>query len=232
VSQGRPSDWPVLFDIAVQILQHVESQIGFAPSWSFGGGTALMLQIDHRESHDIDLFLDDPQILPFLNPETQAIKLSRRPDSYSVEGTSVLKLAYQEFGEIDFICCASITDHPTQTQPVQGLDVALETPAEIIAKKVYYRGWSFQPRDMFDLAAVAEHYGANYAVDALARSGRSACEKALGVIEKATPAFVESINAQLMVRESTRHLIRQAQDTSRKLLEQALAEAIPDTGEN
>jgi hypothetical protein len=22
-----------------------------------------MLQIDHRESHDIDLFLDDPQIL-------------------------------------------------------------------------------------------------------------------------------------------------------------------------
>lgn len=30
-----------------------------------------MLQIDHRESDDIDIFLDDPQVLPFLNPETQ-----------------------------------------------------------------------------------------------------------------------------------------------------------------
>ncbi|MEI9852257.1 MAG: nucleotidyl transferase AbiEii/AbiGii toxin family protein [Sphingomonas sp.] len=60
MADGRPSEWPTLFDIAVQILRHVEAQIGFAPSWSFGGGTALMLQIDHRESHDIDLFFDDP----------------------------------------------------------------------------------------------------------------------------------------------------------------------------
>lgn len=44
--------------------------------WSFGGGTALMLQIAHRESHDIDLFIDDPQILPFLNPETQCFDLA------------------------------------------------------------------------------------------------------------------------------------------------------------
>jgi len=29
-------------------------------SWTFGGGTALMLQIDHRESFDVDIFLDDP----------------------------------------------------------------------------------------------------------------------------------------------------------------------------
>jgi hypothetical protein len=82
---------------------------------------------------------------------------------------------------------------------VRGHSVALETPAEIIAKKAYYRGWTFQPRDMFDLAAVAEHYGSAYAVAALKQAGHDACANALGVIEKATPAFVQSINAQLMV---------------------------------
>jgi hypothetical protein len=60
------SQWPQLFDLAVDILDRFREAQGHTPGWSFGGGTALMLQIDHRESHDIDIFLDDPQILPFL----------------------------------------------------------------------------------------------------------------------------------------------------------------------
>lgn len=223
MAAGRPSEWPVLFDIAAKILRHAEATVGFAPAWSFGGGTALMLQIDHRESHDIDLFLDDPQLLPFLNPETQEIDLIRRPDSYSADGTTVLKLVYKEIGEIDFICCADITTAPTTPQNVQGVAVQLETPAEIVAKKVHYRGWNFQPRDMFDMAAVAEHCGTDYVIDAVTQSGRAACEQALGVIERATPAFVQSINAQLLVREPMRHLVAHAQDISRDLLRHALA---------
>jgi len=89
-----------------------------------------MLQIDHRESHDIDLFLDDPQLLPYLNPETQEIELERRPDSYSVEGMMVLKLAYRDIGEIDFIACADITNSPATMTTVRGKSVAMETPAE------------------------------------------------------------------------------------------------------
>src|SRR3546814_12126929 len=77
-----------------------------------------MLQIDHRESHDIDLFLDDPQILPFLNPETQGIKLDHAPDSYQA-GTDMLKLAYHDLGEIDFICCDSIIPDPTRAHDVR-----------------------------------------------------------------------------------------------------------------
>src|SRR5690606_32176314 len=195
----RPSEWPALFDIAVQILDYAQAQIGFAPLWSFGGGTALMLQIDHRESHDIDLFLGDPQLLPYLNPETQAIPLARRPDSYSTEGTTVLKLAYKRTGEIDFIACADITDQPTETQDVRGHNVALETPAEIIAKKVYYRGWAIQPRDMFDIAAVAAHCGNDYAIAALQQAGRDKCETTLKMVEKLTPEFVQAINGQLLV---------------------------------
>ena len=167
----------------IDILDHFQQANNFKPSWSFGGGTALMLTIDHRESHDIDIFLDDAQVLPYLNPETQGYALLQRPDSYQTDGTRALKLAYQDIGEIDFICCSSILDDPFERRDVRGCSVALETPAEIIAKKVYFRGSSFQPRDMFDLAAVTEHYGYDYAVSALRQCGTDRCAAALGVIE-------------------------------------------------
>ncbi len=220
--QGRPSQWPALFDAACKILRHFEAQNGFMPAWSFGGGTALMIQIDHRESHDVDLFLDDPQLLPFLNPQTQGMKLERRPDSYS-NTANILKLAYRDLGEIDLICCASITDAPSSVRDVEGHETALETPGEIIAKKVFYRGWNFQPRDMFDLAAVAEHSGADYLINALQQCGSDKCETAMRIVDKATPAFVESINKQLIVRDTNRHLIEEAQSISRTILERTLA---------
>jgi len=195
------------------------------PDWSFGGGTALMLQIDHRESHNIDLFLDDPQILPYLNPETQGIPLERRPNSYDSDGASALKLAFLGIGEIDFICAPAITAEPTLSTDVRGRAVALETPAEIIAQKVHFRGWNFQPRDMFDLAAVAEHSGTDYVIAALRQCGLARCQTTLDMVEKTTPAAVEAINAQLMVRDTTRHLINRAQDISHDLLRRTIEQA-------
>jgi hypothetical protein len=194
------------------------------PRWSFGGGTALMLQIDHRESHDIDLFLDDPQILPFLNPETQDIPLHRMPDSYNGDGSRTLKLAYMDLGEIDFICAPSITYDPVRVSEVRGRALALETPAEIVAKKVYFRGGSFQPRDMFDLAAVVAQYGEEYVVAALQQCGTERCQIALDTVERATPEAVTAINTQLMVRDATRHLVGEAQGVSRALLRRTLGQ--------
>ncbi|MEO9132390.1 MAG: nucleotidyl transferase AbiEii/AbiGii toxin family protein [Sphingomonas sp.] len=45
--------------MTISIFDHFRRANNFTPRWSFGGGTALMLMIDHRESHDIDIFLDD-----------------------------------------------------------------------------------------------------------------------------------------------------------------------------
>lgn len=219
--EKRPSEWPALFDLAIGILKDFDEKNGFSPQWSFGGGTALMLQIDHRESHDIDLFLDDPQYLPFLNPETQGIKLDQAPDSYQA-GTDVLKLAYENLGEIDFICCDNILPDPTAATDVRGHAVALETPAEIIAKKVFYRGWSFQPRDMFDLAAVSEHFGSEYVVSALKQCPLDKCKTALDVIDKTNPAYVEGIIGQLMLRDQTRGLVARSREISRNLIELAI----------
>jgi hypothetical protein len=34
----------------------------------------MMLQIDHRESHDVDIFLPDPQFLSYLDPKLHDFK--------------------------------------------------------------------------------------------------------------------------------------------------------------
>jgi len=58
------SRWRDLLNEAFGILDHVNRDFDIVDTWSFGGGTAMMIQIDHRESHDVDLFLDDPQQQP------------------------------------------------------------------------------------------------------------------------------------------------------------------------
>jgi hypothetical protein len=58
------SRWDELFAIAYKLIDHVNRLHVLVTDWSFGGGTAMMLQINHRESHDVDIFLDDPQLLP------------------------------------------------------------------------------------------------------------------------------------------------------------------------
>ena len=44
----------------------------------------------------------------------------------------------------------------TRVETIAGRDVNVETSAEIIAKKAWYRGPEFTARDIFDLATVAE----------------------------------------------------------------------------
>src|SRR5262249_800083 len=50
-------------------IRQANSQELVIDEWTFGGGTAMMPQINHRESRDIDIFLPDPQLLPFLDPQ-------------------------------------------------------------------------------------------------------------------------------------------------------------------
>lgn len=61
-----PSCWEDLLKEAYSIIDAVNRDGDILGCWTFGGGTAMMLQIDHRESHDVDLFLDDPQLLPYV----------------------------------------------------------------------------------------------------------------------------------------------------------------------
>ena len=77
----RPGVWRELFPPALALMAHLECH---APGlrWTFGGGTVLMLRINHRQSKDIDLFVPDPQYLGWVNPRLSEVAedvASRRP---------------------------------------------------------------------------------------------------------------------------------------------------------
>ncbi len=212
------SKWGDLFDQAAHIIDLANSKFTLIDNWSFGGGTALMLQIDHRESFDVDIFIDDPQVLPFLNPWTQGYTLSLTPDGYQFDGTRALKVVFEKMGEVDFICAAGLTASPTRAAKVRGRNIQLETPAEIIAKKICYRGASMQPRDMFDMACVTTVLGVEYAVNALSPF-KEECRKALSVARRMDPQFAEAVMTNLLYRDRFSDVPRHAQAMTIELLE-------------
>lgn len=156
-----------------------------------------MVQIDHRESHDVDIFIDDPQVLTLLNPAVQDYNLSIQPTDYQKDGTRALKLVFSGIGEIDFICCASLTSHPTLKMDVCGRSVDVETPAEIIAKKIYYRGQQFQPRDIFDLVATVRAIGIEEIAPPI-QNILEQCVQARETVSRMSPVFSEKIMGQLI----------------------------------
>lgn len=62
-----PGAWQELFARAMTLVDHLGTVVN-EPLWSFGGGTVLMLRLDHRLSKDIDLFVPDPQYLGYVSP--------------------------------------------------------------------------------------------------------------------------------------------------------------------
>ncbi len=119
--------------------------------WTLGGGTGLFLSLNHRVSYDIDIFLEDPRGLKTIagDPRTKRISSDWQfPGNY-------LKLIRQE-GEIDFILAAAISENCFFGYNFEGKEINVETPAEIIAKKIRYRGSNFTIRDVFDFALAVE----------------------------------------------------------------------------
>jgi hypothetical protein len=132
--------------LALPVLSDLET------CWTLGSGTGLFLSLNHRVSYDIDIFLEDPQALKRIagDPRTKLIS-----DDWQFPG-NYLKLIRQE-GEIDFILASNITENFFFVYNFKGAQINVETPAEIIAKKIRYRGPTFTIRDIFDFAA-AVHY--------------------------------------------------------------------------
>ena len=152
IDLGRPGPWTRLFPQALQLMTHLEQRVPGA-TWTFGGGTVLMLRIAHRQSKDIDLFVADPQHLGYVNPRLSDVAEGISAD-YE-EAAEFVKL-YLPDGEIDVVVGQALTSVPHETVDYQGRMIRIETSAEIIAKKIWHRGDRAKGRDLFDLCAVAE----------------------------------------------------------------------------
>jgi hypothetical protein len=218
----RPSEWRRLFGIAVDLIEQLrENAGGFDFEWSFGGGTAMMIQIGHRESHDINIFLDDPQLLGFIDPSRSHLRLDLAPSDYQGDGLRFQKFAFESVGEIDFIVAGTLTQMPFDIREVEGRAVRLETVPEIIAKKVYYRGSEAKPRDIFDIAAAAR-FKLEPVVDAL-RAFPDQVFRTKERLEKLNPEFVDRAIADLMIMPDFRASAADSLDTALSVLDEALS---------
>lgn len=211
------SDWARLFRIAISLIRQVNSEHPVIDHWSLGGGTAMMLQIDHRESHDIDIFLADPQLLPYLDPERRDFEFEIRPSECTGDGSQFLKLAFKDIGEIDFVVGSALTRHPTTKRTVEGVQVDLETLAEILTKKIYYRGGSIKPRDIFDIAAAAKDH--RMPIVTALQGYKTEVAKTLGAIDRLNPEFVNAAISAMAIRESYKPVARTAIADAKALLQ-------------
>jgi hypothetical protein len=215
-SPGQSPNWARLFKIACALIRQVNSEQSVIDHWTFGGGTAMMLRIGHRESHDVDIFLPDPQLLSFLDPQKRDFQFEIQPADYQGDGSSFQKIAFKGVGEIDFIVGHAMTASPTTQAVVEGEATLLETVPEIITKKIYYRGSSIKPRDIFDIAAAGEQHAASV-IEAL-RSYRDEVEVTLETIDKLNPDFVNSAIAQLSIKDKFRPIAKTALQQTKQLL--------------
>jgi len=153
MADERLNAWETLFRRALQILDCAPRAGTMLREWSFGGGTVLMRRHRHRLSTGIDIFLPDPQLIGHLSPRLNSAVEALTHD-YD-EQANFLKLYFPQ-GEIDFVVSGFLTANPVIVERICGRDVKVETSAEIIAKKIWYRGDDLAARDLFDFALVAE----------------------------------------------------------------------------
>lgn len=151
--------WESLFKKAMQILGSANIPPG---DWTFGGGTTLTIRYRHRESYDIDIFIPDTQQLTFLTP-----RLNRSIDEIVdyTEASNFIKLVYP-CGEVDFIAAPHLTPQYFTYEKICDQVVRVETPVEVVVKKLFYRAEGLKVRDIIDTVVVAQDPAANLLAEA------------------------------------------------------------------
>jgi len=143
--------WRSLIRRAVARLQAIGLD---TRDWTWGGGTVLMLRYQHRQSRDVDIFINDVQYLSYLSPRLDDRETDDLLEYH--EQANHLRLEYPE-GEVDFLTVAPVFPglNP-QTMSLEGLpgDIQLMQDKEILGQKLHYRAAGFTGRDLYDFVAV------------------------------------------------------------------------------
>lgn len=137
----------LLLEKAIKILEYANIDNS---QWSMGGGTILMLNYHHRLSKDVDIFVSNTQYFNGLSPKLNDV--AEDADFYQ-EGERFISLSYPE-GKIDFVKAFQVSDYLPTLKHVFNQNIFVDDDIEIITKKVFFRGASLHPRDLYDLATV------------------------------------------------------------------------------
>jgi hypothetical protein len=192
VAEVRLNAWKILFRRALEIIDAAAASRVRFDDWSFGGGTVLMRRFRHRVSRDVDIFVPDPQYLGYVSP-----RLNDRAEALTqnyLETEISVKLYFPE-GEIDFIASAAVTKDLPAVERILGRKVRVDSTAEIIGKKVRYRGGAFTGRDLFDLALVATREPAAIeTIRPILRAQHSAIQQRIASADKALRIAFEALD--------------------------------------
>ena len=137
----------LLLEKAIKILEYANIDNS---QWSMGGGTILMLNYHHRLSKDVDIFVSNTQYFNGLSPKLNDV--AEDADFYQ-EGERFISLSYLE-GKIDFVKAFQVSDYLPTLKHVFNQNIFVDDDIEIVTKKVFFRGASLHPRDLYDLATV------------------------------------------------------------------------------
>jgi hypothetical protein len=145
--------WKQLLPGIFAVIKEVEQQHGVSFPIRIGGGSMLLRRYRHRQSRDLDLFVTDARLARWCSPRHNDAASDLFPD-YGEDAASMKLIVGMQ--EVDIIVAVPLiegeaVDHIT----LHDRTVEIERPREILAKKVVYRGRNFQPRDVFDLACIA-----------------------------------------------------------------------------
>lgn len=154
--------WLKLFRRALDLIGSCSELKTPEPKWTFGGGTVLFMEFGHRYSKDIDIFLTDAQYISYFSPRLNPVSESWMENNGGkyIESSHFLKIEIKDKeseGEIDFIVGPHLMSDYARPQEIEGRIVMVETPEEILAKKVFYRAENFTARDVFDFAFLIEN---------------------------------------------------------------------------
>ena len=141
--------WKKLEERAQKLVKEARHRGGDSFQPVLGGGTRLMLALNHRISDDVDLFVDSPGWLPYISPRLNDM-FEDELAGYNEDNAHV-KLRFAE-GEIDFVVAAPLLSESLNVwnPPAAETTFPMESPAEVLAKKLFFRGWALTARDLFD----------------------------------------------------------------------------------
>jgi hypothetical protein len=141
--------WKTLLRNAIRIINDLSIDITLC---EFGGGSSLTAQYDHRLSRDVDIFLPDPQLISYVTPRFNDT-IEKNVKTYQTTWNSC-QIILNDGSRIDFVYSTQVSKYRPVSFVFDDIEIMIESPVEVIAKKIYYRADAFAARDIFDLAFV------------------------------------------------------------------------------
>jgi len=152
-----------MYDFTVQkemmvAANYLLEKHGLSDVSALGGGTALAAYYwNHRYSTDIDIFThSEVDISLIFRPAKWDDKFKKIMKELDYKESKIHPI-YTEFTlkdnfKMQFLSTSDKTNNPYQLVRLWDMDILLESVEEIIAKKIYFRAYKGNARDLFDIA--------------------------------------------------------------------------------